>query len=185
MSDQRRGRPWRDAPEFPTLGWLTTRRRPAFTTLALGYLGALLVGGALIAHQDAVNISRGEFEWPSVVLSNGAAEVIVIPSVARVMSFRLTRPDGAGDATPFWRNAALRGKAVDPTSNVWLNFGGDKLGQPRSRSGLSSPAAHGRRPLVLTQRSTRRNSRAPRASGRIRWHWSRRLMPGLASACGA
>jgi hypothetical protein len=31
-----------------------------------------------------------------------------------------------GDATPFWRNAALSGKAVDPASNDWLNFGGDK-----------------------------------------------------------
>ena len=73
-----------------------------------------------------MTISRGEFEWPSVVLSNATAEVIVVPSIGRVMSFRLVRPDGTGDATPFWRNTAVRGKAVDPASNTWLNFGGDK-----------------------------------------------------------
>ncbi len=61
-----------------------------------------------------------------MVLSNAAAEVIVVPSIGRVMSFRLARPGGSGDATPFWQNVALRGKAVDPTSGVWLNFGGDK-----------------------------------------------------------
>ncbi len=95
---------------------------------ASGGVGALLVAGALLASQDAVNISRGDFGWQSVVLNNPAAEVIVVPSIGRVMSFRLARPNGTGDATPFWRNAALSGKAVDPASSDWLNFGGDKTG---------------------------------------------------------
>ncbi len=93
---------------------------------AAGCIGALLLGGALLARQDAVRISRGDFDWPSVVLSNAKAEVTVVPSIGRVMSFRLVTAVGGGDATPFWRNAALRGKAVDPASEIWLNFGGDK-----------------------------------------------------------
>ncbi len=108
-------------------GELTTRRRmPSCPTVAAGCLGVLLLGGALLGRQDGVSISRADFEWPSVVMSNGAAEVVVVPSIGRVMSFRLATPNGSGDATPFWRNDALLGKAVDPASNVWLNFGGDK-----------------------------------------------------------
>lgn len=86
----------------------------------------LASAGALLASQDTVNISRGDFGWQLVVLNNPAAEVIVVPSIGRVMSFRLARPSGTGDATPFWRNAAMSSKAVDPASSDWLNFGGDK-----------------------------------------------------------
>jgi hypothetical protein len=95
-------------------------------SVAAGGIARLLLGCTLFARQDAVNISRGDFGWPSVMLSNATAEVIVVPSIGRVMSFRLVRPGGAGDGTPFWQNAAVRGKPVDPASNTWLNFGGDK-----------------------------------------------------------
>ncbi len=57
------------------------------------------------------------------VLRNAAAEVFVVPSVGRVMQFRLA---GETDG-PFWENPTLLGKAM--TANPWAttgSFGGDK-----------------------------------------------------------
>lgn len=60
--------------------------------------------------------------WPdSYVLGNGAVEVVVVPAIGRVMQFRLAGTDGV-----FFENRALDGKAPDPVSAEWGNFGGDK-----------------------------------------------------------
>lgn len=72
----------------------------------------------------AVSISKTNYHgWPdSYVMANGYVEAIVVPAIGRVMQFRL-----AGETEgPFWENRAVDGKAVDPKSNEWLNFGGDK-----------------------------------------------------------
>ncbi len=58
----------------------------------------------------------------SVLLSNGKVEAIVVPEIGRVMQFRFVgQQDG-----PFWDNRELYGKAPDPKSKDWMNFGGDK-----------------------------------------------------------
>ncbi len=57
-----------------------------------------------------------------LLLSNSQVEVIVVPAVGRVMQFRF-----AGDESgPFWENSELPGRAANPRSAEWLNFGGDK-----------------------------------------------------------
>jgi hypothetical protein len=57
-----------------------------------------------------------------LILKNSVAEVVIVPAVGRVMQFRFTgEEDGA-----FWENRALDGKAPDPKSKEWGNFGGDK-----------------------------------------------------------
>ncbi len=57
----------------------------------------------------------------SIRLSNGEAEAIVVPAIGRVMQFHFIGEEG-----PFWENRALDGKAPDPKSAEWGNFGGDK-----------------------------------------------------------
>jgi hypothetical protein len=60
--------------------------------------------------------------WPnSLRLVNDSVEVIAVPAVGRVMSFRFR--DGAN---VFWEDAALAGQHGDATGRRWVNFGGDK-----------------------------------------------------------
>jgi hypothetical protein len=55
-------------------------------------------------------------------MSNGKAEIIIVPEIGRVMQFRFVGdPDG-----PFWANRGLEGKKPDSQSSEWGNFGGDK-----------------------------------------------------------
>lgn len=54
-------------------------------------------------------------------LRNEQVEVIVVPEVGRVMSFRFH--DGQN---VLWEDVSLRGKRGDPTGREWVNFGGDK-----------------------------------------------------------
>jgi hypothetical protein len=70
--------------------------------------GSLLLTGALSSpgigagKPESVEMSRGGFEgWQAVTLRNGAAEVVVMPSIGRVISFRLMGSTGGGQ-TPFW-----------------------------------------------------------------------------------
>lgn len=62
--------------------------------------------------------------WPKAyLLRNPAAEVIIVPSIGRVMQFRLV---GESDG-PFWENPTMRGKPM--MEKPWDNpgsFGGDK-----------------------------------------------------------
>ncbi len=58
----------------------------------------------------------------ALVMSNGLVEAVIIPSIGRVMQFRFV---GESEGV-FWENAALAGKPVNPASNDWGNFGGDK-----------------------------------------------------------
>jgi hypothetical protein len=58
----------------------------------------------------------------SIWVSNGEVEAIIVPAVGRVMQFRLA---GETDG-PFWENSQMFGKAPDPASTEWGNFGGDK-----------------------------------------------------------
>jgi hypothetical protein len=60
--------------------------------------------------------------WTNALrMINGAAEVVVVPEVGRVMQIRFKGEEGA-----FWDNPALHGRPPDAGSKDWLNFGGDK-----------------------------------------------------------
>lgn len=75
--------------------------------------------------------------WPdSIVLSNGQAEAVIVPAVGRIMQFRFA---GETDG-PLWENAEMNGKAPDPESKIWGNFGGDKTWpSPQSDWGKITP----------------------------------------------
>ena len=76
-----------------------------------------------------VSISRISWHgWPNCLLiQNGIVEAVIVPSIARVMQFRLL-----GDTVgAFWENRALDGRlhpsvAHQSLGDQWLNFGGDK-----------------------------------------------------------
>ncbi|MCC6233500.1 MAG: DUF4380 domain-containing protein [Verrucomicrobiales bacterium] len=70
-----------------------------------------------------IQIKVGTFlGWErSLRISNGEVEALVIPAIGRVMHFGF-----AGEASPFWDDPTLRGRAADSSSAEWINFGGDK-----------------------------------------------------------
>lgn len=73
-----------------------------------------------------VKITQGEYHgWKDAIfLSNGKAEVVIVPAIGRIMQFRLL--GGQADNGVFWENPAMAGKLPDPKSSDWGNFGGDK-----------------------------------------------------------
>jgi len=77
-----------------------------------------------VSLQAAIAISKTNYHgWSnSIVMSNGNVECIVVPAIGRIMQFKFV---GEKDG-PFWENVDLRGKAPNPQSSEWLNFGGDK-----------------------------------------------------------
>ncbi len=68
-----------------------------------------------------VRIFRYQGWERSLALDNGVVEAVVVPAIGRVMQFRFRGRPG-----PFWEDPALHGKAPDPASTEWGNFGGDK-----------------------------------------------------------
>jgi hypothetical protein len=66
-----------------------------------------------------------KFTWrgwtDAVRIANPLSEVIIVPSIGRVMSFSFT-----GEPGPFWTQSSLDGHPVNPTAREWVNFGGDK-----------------------------------------------------------
>jgi hypothetical protein len=84
---------------------------------------ALLLSGIILRAAGAEVRNTNYHGWSeSLVVSNGKVEAIIVPAIGRVMQFRF-----AGDTDgPFWENRRLDGKAPDPKSAEWGNFGGDK-----------------------------------------------------------
>jgi hypothetical protein len=81
----------------------------------------MLVG---ITAEAAVNVQKVVYHgWnEAFVISNGKAEAVVVPEIGRIMQFRFA---GEEDG-PFWENRSLDGRAPNPQSSEWINFGGDK-----------------------------------------------------------
>jgi hypothetical protein len=73
--------------------------------------------------QQTITIARCSYHgWPgSLVISNGTAEIVVVPAIGRIMQFHFVNGPGI-----FWENLALYGKPPQPDSAEWINFGGDK-----------------------------------------------------------
>ena len=57
----------------------------------------------------------------SIRLHSKEAEVIVVPEIGRVMSFRFRDGENV-----FWEDRSLDGKRGDAGGKEWINFGGDK-----------------------------------------------------------
>lgn len=115
-----RGEGFNDGFQSVPVNWgLSSPRKRDFFAL-LGDVTGSIPGRA---PTKPVHISRLNYRgWTnSFSLINAAAEVIVAPEVGRVMQFRLH-----GEESAFWENPALYGKAPNPTTSDWLNFGGDK-----------------------------------------------------------
>jgi hypothetical protein len=72
-------------------------------------------------------VSRTAYHgWPdAIVLRSKQAEVIIVPEIGRIMSFRLLGGSTDGE-NPIWNNRELEGHAPDQASEAWLNFGGEK-----------------------------------------------------------
>jgi hypothetical protein len=59
--------------------------------------------------------------WPEALrLSNGVAEAIVVPAVARILHYGMV-----GGPNLLWDNAGVAGQS--PRADQWANYGGDKL----------------------------------------------------------
>ena len=92
--------------------------------VALTAMLALFCVAAFAQKPRKITIQKQSYRgWnDALVMSNGIVEAVIVPSIGRVMQFRF-----AGESEGvFWENAALAGKPVNPTSNDWGNFGGDK-----------------------------------------------------------
>ena len=60
--------------------------------------------------------------WKNALrMRNERAEVVVVPEIGRVMSFRFLDGENV-----FWEDRALDGKYGDVSGKEWVNFGGDK-----------------------------------------------------------
>lgn len=58
----------------------------------------------------------------SYVISNGLVEAVVVPTIGRIMQFRIV----GDDTGVFWENRALDGKVAEKPESEWTNLGGDK-----------------------------------------------------------
>ena len=89
---------------------------------------SLLASGCALFRPAAKVTSRVEYHgWKKChVLRSHRAEVVVVPAIGRVMSFRLSNGENV-----FWENEALFGSAHQEgdaawRAGDWVNFGGDK-----------------------------------------------------------
>ena len=75
-----------------------------------------------------VRVEKAAFHnWPdAVILRNSAAAIVIVPSIGRVMNFSFLDSSGQPGEGPLWNNRDMDGKSVDPASQQWGNFGGDK-----------------------------------------------------------
>ncbi len=101
-----------------------TRERPVFSSTIPKFpaLAALLLSYTT-AFAD-VTVTQSPFDgWNDAVhLDNGKVETVVVPSIGRVMQFRLKAQENV-----FWENESMRGHGMP--ANPWStagSFGGDK-----------------------------------------------------------
>ena len=127
------------------------------TTLIVALAGAVLVAGIAVftpgctcglgghtAH--ATKIERIIYHgWTNALRMRSAeAEVIVVPEIGRVMSYRFLNSENV-----FWEDRSLDGQRGRPNGKDWINFGGDKTwpapesdwGQRTGRKEWMPPAA--------------------------------------------
>lgn len=112
-----------DGYQCPPVNWaINTDRKRAFFQLVSEITSSARLDAS--GTPQNMTITRAVYHgWAdSWILGNGNVEAVIVPAIGRVMQFRFK---GEEDG-PFWENRALDGKAPDPISNEWGNFGGDK-----------------------------------------------------------
>ncbi len=62
----------------------------------------------------------------AIVLKNPTAAIVIVPSIGRIMNLSFLDKSGQPTESPLWNNRDMDGKPVDPASQQWGNFGGDK-----------------------------------------------------------
>jgi hypothetical protein len=76
--------------------------------------------------QSAPTVERAELAgWEAIALRNRAAEVVVVPTIGRIMQFRWRSPEAGAPGGPFWNHPGLDPK-LPADENGWVNAGGDK-----------------------------------------------------------
>ncbi|MBI5834466.1 MAG: DUF4380 domain-containing protein [Armatimonadetes bacterium] len=87
-------------------------------------LGVTLLCGAALAASGPLTVTTADYHgWSDAVhLRNGVAEVVVVPSLGRIMRFA-----PAGGDNFLWENPALAGKTRPEGFTDWFNAGGDKV----------------------------------------------------------
>jgi len=104
------------------------------TTLMLGLAGVALIAatalltpgctcGPEIRNSSPVKIESVTYQgWTNALrLANKEAEVVVVPEIGRVMSFRFLQGENV-----FWEDRSLAGRRGNWDGKEWINFGGDK-----------------------------------------------------------
>jgi hypothetical protein len=81
---------------------------------------ASLVMSSLATGQN-IRVSEYHGWKDAITLSNGTAEVVVVPAIGRAMQFHF-----AGEDPVLWENRALEATPVRKDEKNWTNFGGDK-----------------------------------------------------------
>jgi hypothetical protein len=114
---------YQDGYQSPPVRWdINTERKHGFFKL-LAQITAAAEPGRRENPKGKVRTRKTKYHgWPdSYVLSNGKAEVVVVPRIGRVMQFKFV-----GGEDVFWENRALDGVAAVWNPTNWINFGGDK-----------------------------------------------------------
>lgn len=94
-------------------------RRAALATL---FRLCALALSASASHAAVVAERTSYHAWQEALrLRNPHVEVIAVPAVGRVLSFRFHDGENV-----FWEDFSLRGKRGDASGKEWVNFGGDK-----------------------------------------------------------
>jgi len=100
------------------------RALPLLTLLAFAFVTPAAFSVAALP-VVSVTAAQPHLGWnDAIVLRNAVVEVVVVPSVGRVMQFRFV---GETDG-PFWENEKLAGQPMppDPWKSAHGSFGGDK-----------------------------------------------------------
>jgi hypothetical protein len=108
---------------------------------------------SIAAETSATRVDRTDFQgWRNAWrLTNEQVEVIVVPQIGRVMSFKFKDGENV-----LWSDRTLDGKQGDATGAAWVNFGGDKTwpapeaewGQYTKRSRWMPPPAFDALPVT-------------------------------------
>ncbi len=99
------------------------RSKLALLLMAVAF-GILPLSFASAAENPAIT-HRDFHGWDAIVLRNSAAEAVIVPAVGRIMQFTLLDAKGNAEPGDFWNNPAI-GEQLQPDSQGWTNFGGDK-----------------------------------------------------------
>jgi hypothetical protein len=107
---------------------MTSRPAEVLTTIAFALVFAACRSGPAgrpdFRFRDAGKVEAVDFHgWQGTALRNARLEVVVVPSIGRIMSLGFAGETAPSD--PLWRHGQI-GPALVPDENGWINYGGDK-----------------------------------------------------------